>query len=236
MGLDIAAVDKASEEYNILKEHCVRTWPENKHASRKIRNIFRIQRRGEAEVFEHFKHLGNRFLLFHGSRISNFMGIMSQGLRVAPPEAPKTGYMFGKGVYFADMLQKSYNYCNDFNASPDGSKFMLLCETAVGKPYKITHAQYMDEPPEGYDSTQGIGQHGPCYSKCFTFPEGYRIPKGKYLEYEYEENIKRNVYLKHNEFIIYNNKNKELQKMNPKVLPSDSNPGQIKMRYLIQIK
>jgi len=32
------------------------------------------------------------------------MGIMSQGLRIAPPEAPKTGYMFGKGVYFADMI------------------------------------------------------------------------------------------------------------------------------------
>ena len=91
------------------------------------------------------------------------------------------------------------------NASPDGSKFMLLCETAVGKAYKLTHAQYMDEPPEGYDSTQVIGQHGPCYSKCFTFPEGFKIPKGKYLEYEYEDRIKRDVYLRHNEFIIYNN-------------------------------
>ena len=30
-------------------------------------------------------------------------GILSQGLRIAPPEAPVTGYMFGKGVYFADM-------------------------------------------------------------------------------------------------------------------------------------
>lgn len=30
-------------------------------------------------------------------------GILSQGLRIAPPEAPVTGYMFGKGVYFADV-------------------------------------------------------------------------------------------------------------------------------------
>ena len=37
----------------------------------------------------------------------NFIGILSQGLRIAPPEAPATGYAFGKGVYFADMFGKS---------------------------------------------------------------------------------------------------------------------------------
>jgi Poly(ADP-ribose) polymerase catalytic domain len=50
-------------------------------------------------------------LLWHGSRSSNFAGILSQGLRIAPPEAPVTGYMFGKGIYFADMVSKSANYC-----------------------------------------------------------------------------------------------------------------------------
>ena len=28
-----------------------------------------------------------------GSRLTNFVGILSQGLRIAPPEAPATGYM-----------------------------------------------------------------------------------------------------------------------------------------------
>ncbi len=36
-----------------------------------------------------------RQLLWHGSRLSNWVGILSQGLRVAPPEAPVTGYMVG---------------------------------------------------------------------------------------------------------------------------------------------
>ncbi len=63
--------------------------------------------------------VGNRQLLWHGSRLTNWVGIFSQGLRIAPPEAPCTGYMsvvcyvvvfrlthcrFGKGVYFADMV------------------------------------------------------------------------------------------------------------------------------------
>ena len=32
-------------------------------------------------------------LLWHGSRITNMAGILGQGLRIAPPEAPVTGYM-----------------------------------------------------------------------------------------------------------------------------------------------
>jgi Poly(ADP-ribose) polymerase catalytic domain len=59
-----------------------------------------------------YKDLPNHMLLFHGSQIFNFLGILQQGMRIAPPEAPPTGYMFGKGVYFADMYAKSasYNY------------------------------------------------------------------------------------------------------------------------------
>ncbi len=45
-------------------------------------------------------------LLFHGSKISNFVGILKEGLRIAPPEAPITGAMFGKGVYFANCSSK----------------------------------------------------------------------------------------------------------------------------------
>jgi hypothetical protein len=47
-------------------------------------------------------------------------------LRIAPPEAPVTGYMFGKGVYFADMFSKSANYCYPTPTAADG--VLLLCE------------------------------------------------------------------------------------------------------------
>lgn len=50
-------------------------------------------------------------LLWHGSRITNFVGILSQGLRIAPPEAPVSGYLFGKGIYLADLAEKSIHYC-----------------------------------------------------------------------------------------------------------------------------
>jgi len=53
-------------------------------------------------------------LLWHGSGFSNFVGILSQGMRIAPPEAPKSGYALGKGVYFADCIGKSVNYCRAY--------------------------------------------------------------------------------------------------------------------------
>lgn len=61
---------------------------------------------GEDERYGKFSKLHNKQLLWHGSRLTNWVGILSQGLRIAPPEAPVTGYMFGKGVYFADMVSK----------------------------------------------------------------------------------------------------------------------------------
>jgi hypothetical protein len=36
----------------------------------------------------------------------NFNGILSQGLRIAPPEASVSGYAFGRGIYFADSFDK----------------------------------------------------------------------------------------------------------------------------------
>lgn len=50
--------------------------------------IFRIEREGESQRYKPFKQLHNRQLLWHGSRTTNFAGILSQGLRIAPPEAP----------------------------------------------------------------------------------------------------------------------------------------------------
>lgn len=55
-------------------------------------------------------------LLWHGSRIANFVGILSQGLRIAPPEAPVSGYLFGKGIYLADMIDKSAGYCRSWGS------------------------------------------------------------------------------------------------------------------------
>lgn len=42
----------------------------------------------------------------------------------------QTGYMFGKGIYFADMVSKSANYC--FTSPGNDVGLLLLCEVALG--------------------------------------------------------------------------------------------------------
>lgn len=42
----------------------------------------------------------------------------------------QTGYMFGKGIYFADMVSKSANYCHTSQGDPIG--LILLGEVALG--------------------------------------------------------------------------------------------------------
>lgn len=79
--------------------------------------------------------------MWHGSRATNFGGILSQGLRIAPPEAPVSGYMFGKGIYLADMASKSANYC--CAGISNGHALLLLCEAELGDPMqKLTNASY----------------------------------------------------------------------------------------------
>jgi hypothetical protein len=59
-------------------------------------------------------------------------------LRVAPKDAPSTGYMFGKGVYFADLSSKSANYCFATNENPYG--LLMVCEVALGNEHDVTRA------------------------------------------------------------------------------------------------
>lgn len=78
-------------------------------------------------------------LLWHGSRIANFVGILSQGLRIAPPEAPVSGYLFGKGIYLADLAEKSIHYCRS-GTSPKA--LILLIEGALGNPNILLTSSY----------------------------------------------------------------------------------------------
>ena len=58
-----------------------------------------MDRQGEAQQFKRFKTLHNHQLLWHGSRTTNFAGILSQGLRIAPPEAPAVCGGIGKKIH-----------------------------------------------------------------------------------------------------------------------------------------
>lgn len=128
---DIDVVEKTTEEFEMIQEY-VRNTHAKTHSNYELEivDVLKVRRHHEELRYKPFKKLHNRKLLWHGSRLTNFAGIISQGLRIAPKEAPVTGYMFGKGVYFADMVSKSANYCCTNVKSPTG--LLLLCEVALG--------------------------------------------------------------------------------------------------------
>ena len=168
LGMDeMEPVERKSTEWKELVDYLVKTKGETHHLDYDVQDIFRIQRKGESERFHEspFAKVAtpNRRLLWHGSRVTNFAGILSQGLRIAPPEAPVSGYMFGKGIYLADMSSKSALYCASNQSG--GTALLLLCEAELGDPVlELTNASYtagQDAVTQGMSSTWGKGRVGP---------------------------------------------------------------------------
>ncbi|KAI8428803.1 hypothetical protein MSG28_007474 [Choristoneura fumiferana] len=168
---EIIPVDKASPEFQMILKYTTNTHAAT-HSNYKlnIQQVFKVVRDGEEKRYKPFKKLHNRRLLWHGSRVTNFAGILSQGLRIAPPEAPVTGYMFGKGIYFADMVSKSANYCNTNPSNPNG--VMMLCEVALGEMKECTAASYIEKLPAGKHSTWGVGRTQPDPAQTLTLDCG----------------------------------------------------------------
>ncbi|CAB1435499.1 unnamed protein product [Pleuronectes platessa] len=206
----IEVVDKTTREAEIITQYV-----KNTHAAThntytlEVQEIFKIVREGERQRYRPFEELHNRQLLWHGSRATNYAGILSQGLRIAPPEAPVTGYMFGKGVYFADMVSKSANYCHTSQSDPTG--LLLLAEVALGNMHELKKASHVTKVPKGKHSVKGLGRSAPDPSASVTL-DGVQVPLGKGTHTNIDDTS-----LLYNEYIVYD-------------------VAQVNMKYLLKIK
>ncbi|KAL4370964.1 poly [ADP-ribose] polymerase 1 [Arachis hypogaea] len=195
-----------SEDYRLIEKYLYTTHaPTHTEWSLELEEVFSLERQGELDKYAPYREkLDNKMLLWHGSRVTNFVGILSQGLRIAPPEAPVTGYMFGKGIYFADLVSKSAQYCFTEKKNPVG--LMLLSEVALGNVYELKKAKYMDKPPEGKHSTKGLGKKVPNESEHVKWRGDVTVPCGKPVP----SNVKTSE-LMYNEYIVYNTSQVKLQ-------------------------
>jgi poly [ADP-ribose] polymerase 2/3/4 len=168
---EMTPLSHTSTEYKNLASYLIDSSGSTHNIRYRLEDIFRIERTGESDRF-HKSHWSkikdkNRLLLWHGSRTTNYGGILSQGLRIAPPEAPMSGYAFGKGVYLADCSSKSANYCRA--GMSGGTGLLLLCEAEMARPmYEIptgdADAQEQAKKKNCY-STKGVGQTVPLQWK-----------------------------------------------------------------------
>ena len=177
------------------------------HYKLEVLDCFELKRDGEAKIFNP-DNLTNRKLLWHGSRFSNFVGILSQGMRIAPPEAPKSGYNFGKGVYFADLVGKSTPYCRPELSNQIAT--FVLCEVALGNSRQLLRPDYdADNLPNGFHSTHAIGRQRPKPSQT-EYLGDVEMPLGQVEDYPAGG-------MGANEFVVYKT-------------------NQIQMKYLVRVK
>lgn len=224
LGLEeMTPLDISSDEYKELQVYLTKSRGFTHDLRYNLQDIFRIERKDEGERFTSFakEMVSDRRLLWHGSRCTNFGGILSQGLRIAPPEAPVSGYMFGKGVYLADMSSKSANYCASDTSGQVG--LLLLCEAELGRPMlELDHASYIAESEakeKGCLSTWGLGMTGPVGewkdAKCIhPTLEGVKMPD---FGTQGPGQTGRGVCLQYNEYITYD-------------------VAQIRLRYLLRVE
>ncbi len=214
---NIQHMDPSDEMYSLISEYLKTTHaPTHSGYKLNIQEVYRLHKPEERANFAQVgEKIGNLQLLWHGSRLTNYVGILSHGLKIAPPEAPSTGYMFGKGIYFADMVSKSANYC--FASSNSTTAFILLCCVALGTPQCLDYADYNAERPikkEGstVHSTKGVGKTMPNPSRFKTIENGkVTVPVGE------PTNSGKGRSLLYNEYIVYDVR-------------------QVQMEYLIQVQ
>ncbi|XP_032035333.1 poly [ADP-ribose] polymerase 2 isoform X5 [Hylobates moloch] len=205
-------LDHESYEFKVISQYLQSTHaPTHSDYTMTLLDLFEVEKEGEKEAFREDLH--NRMLLWHGSRLSNWVGILSHGLRIAPPEAPITGYMFGKGIYFADMSSKSANYC--FASRLKNTGLLLLSEVALGQCNELLEASPKAEGLlQGKHSTKGLGKMAPS-SAHFVTLNGSTVPLGPASDTGI---LNPDGYtLNYNEYIVYN-------------------PNQVRMRYLLKVQ
>ncbi|KAJ5157758.1 uncharacterized protein N7482_008858 [Penicillium canariense] len=208
---EMTRLEPRSTEFSELSDYLCNSRGATHNLEYKVIDIFRIERKGETDRFTNscFANLQNsdRRLLWHGSRSSNFGGILSQGLRIAPPEAPVNGYMFGKGVYLADTSSKSANYCCPYNSGNMG--LLLLCDAELGDPMlELRDSDYMageNAKSQGKIATLGMGTSIPGGWKdagdVNAALKGVKIPDVGIGSSERKDD--QHVWLQYNEYIVY---------------------------------
>ena len=86
---ELTPVDQSSAEFSNIHEYLTKTRGSTHGFNYKLLQVYRLEREGEGTRFKKLdKDKSDRRLLWHGSRSTNFGGILSQGLRIAPSEAP----------------------------------------------------------------------------------------------------------------------------------------------------
>jgi poly [ADP-ribose] polymerase len=148
-------IEPGCSEFKEMADYVVKSQVKSKTI--KIQNLFRLRRDAEWEDFA--EGMKNQRLLFHGSRIQNWMGLLSRGI-LLPKIVVSMGIhrtdagWLGHGIYFGDAACTSVFYTTPGRKK---TRLMAIARVALGKMKDYTQITYgLSAPPPGYDSCHGV--------------------------------------------------------------------------------
>ena len=169
LSADIEPIEKGSKEYEMVEKYFKNTGDGHKLI---LEELYKIDRKGEDKRFK--KSVGNSFLLWHGSPITNMASILSGGLKVRCSEVP----WLSDRIFHADMIAKSIGYTGYY--SSNNMAMALLDRVALGKKIRYCDGgcNVWSPIPKGHTSIVLPGGHAPP-EKSYIDHKGMTIPIGK---------------------------------------------------------
>lgn len=202
LNTDLVPLDPSDKMFKRLADYMQRSMAPTHTFKFDILQILQTDRAGERELYDAYsKKISNKTLLFHGTSISNMIGILTNGLVVDPSKlginVNISGKMFGLGLYFANSCSKSIQYTN--YKSSDNICCLFITEVALGK--KLSKNQSDSSltaktMPNGYNSTWGRGKSS--FTEYDLYDDNTQIPGGKLIKTN-----DNNRSLLYDEFIVY---------------------------------
>jgi poly [ADP-ribose] polymerase len=148
-------VDPGSLRGREIADHMLKS--QVKSHNIRIVNIYSLKRDVEWSGFT--EGIDNQRLLFHGSRIKNWVGILSRGI-LLPKIVVSMGVnrtdagWLGNGIYFGDAACTSSYYTTPGRKK---TRLMAIARVALGRMKDYTKITYgLNAPPDGYDSCHGV--------------------------------------------------------------------------------
>lgn len=220
---EIMDLDKESDEYKEISSYVTNTALRDPAARVRLEllEVFKVSRREEIGRFAPFERDANRKLLFHGTKITNIVGIMTNGLKL-----PERNSMLGKGIYFSDSISKSARYCCKHNSTEDG--VVLMCEVALGRCENVEIHRNRPVDHNNHpnaDALQVLGLYNPRTNH--VRPDGLIVPNGAL-----ELRINPNGHLLFNEYAVFDEARVKIKyllkiKVDSTITPNHPNPANV---------
>lgn len=137
---ELNVIDCDSPDYQNIQDCIEKTQHPNSHFLR-LKNLFGVSSHANSN-FNH--NIGNHTLLYHFTHQSNILGILREGLLVAPSHIYSVNRFFGPGIYFLDCASIALS---KFREYPPNTAVLLICRVALGNE-QMVQQQYLGEGQE----------------------------------------------------------------------------------------